>query len=260
MRTLAVRFTTAGILVLGMAAAAHAQSPPAPRPQPPAPRLPAGFLSLNAGAQLLRSDLQSNVTFQLYTEEADFNADYDAPAGPVIDLGGGVRVWRQLALGAAVTRFQAQGQSALDARLPHPFFVGRDRELTESVPELDRVETAVHVQVSWLVPVEDRVTLAVFGGPTVFRIEQDVITGLDLRETFPFDEVELASAATAQRDEGTVGFHAGADVTYRITRRIGVGAVARFSRGTVTLATGGGQQSDVTVGGFQLTGGLRWLF
>ena len=250
-----------GLLVVGIAGAVHGQTRPAPaQAQPPSPRLPAGFLSLNAGAQLLGSDLQSNVTFPLHTEEADFNADYGAPAGLVLDLGGGVRVWRQLALGAAVTRFQSQADVSLDARLPHPLLLGRDRELTASLPDLERVETAVHIQVAWLIPMEDRVTLAVFGGPTMFRVEQDVVTGLALDETYPFDEVELDSAVTEQRNESAIGFHVGADVLYRLTRRAGVGAVARYSRGTATLETRSSQQSDVTLGGLQLTGGFRWQF
>lgn len=265
----AVRLTVLMMLAGGGTTAADAQTaaPPKPAPvaRPPAtraaaPRLPTGYLSLNAGAQLARPDFDTNVTFPLYTEQADFDAGYDAPAGFVIDFGGGGRVWRQLAVGAAVTRFQVNGQAALDARLPHPFFVRRHRELTASITDLERVETAVHVQVSWLAPIEDRLTLAVFGGPTFFRVEQDVITGLDLRETFPFDEVELGNAVRAGRDESAAGFNVGADVMYRLTRQVGVGAVARFSRGTVDVSTGADQQSDLRVGGFQLTGGLRWLF
>ena len=270
MRALAVRLAALVMLAGGGTTAADAQTPAAPEPAPAtrppaaraaaAQRLPAAYLSLNAGAQLARAEFDTNVTFPLYTEQADFDAAYDAPSGLVIDLGGGARVWRQLAIGAAVTRFQVDGQAALDARLPHPFFVRRHRELAASIPDLERVETAVHVQVSWLAPIEDRITLAVFGGPTFFRVEQDVITGLDLRETFPFDEVELGSAVRAGRDENAAGFNVGADVMYRLARQVGVGAVARFSRGTVDVSTGTGQQSDVRVGGLQLTGGLRWLF
>ena len=267
MRTRAVRLAVLFILAGRGTADAQTPAPPKPAPvaRPPAtraaaPRLPTGYLSLNAGAQLARADFDTNVTFPFYTEQADFDAAYDAPSGLVIDLGGGARVWRQLAIGAAVTRFQVDGQAALDARLPHPFFVRRHRELAATITDLERVETAVHVQVSWLAPIEDRLTLAVFGGPTFFRVEQDVITGLDLRETFPFDEAELGSAVRAGRDESAAGFNVGADVMYRLTRQVGVGAVARFSRGTVDVSTGAGQQSDLRVGGFQLTGGLRWLF
>jgi hypothetical protein len=260
MRTIAVRLTTAAILVFGAAASAHAQAEPTPprpapsaaRPRPAPPRLPAAYLSLNGGAQFSQGDFQTNVTFPLYTEEADFDADYDIPAGIVFDLGGGVRLWRQFAAGVAVTRYQEDGHADLAARLPHPFFVGRPRQLASSIPDLERVETAVHVQVSWLAPVEERVTIAVFGGPTVFRVEQDIVTGLDLTEVFPFDEVPLASATTARREESGLGFHVGADVMYRVTKQVGVGAVARFSRGTLT--------TDTTAGGLQLTGGLRWLF
>ena len=219
-----------------------------------------GYLSLNGGAQLARTDIETNVTFPYTQEQGEFDASYDAPAAPAVDMGAGVRIWRRVAIGAAVTYTQHKARADIDASVPHPFFLRRPRMLDESAADLLRTETAVHVQLAWFAPVDERVRLAIFGGPTIFRIEQDIVTGLEFDETFPFDEVELAEARIARRKENTVGFHAGADIMYRMTRNVGVGAVARYSRGTASVATEGTQQADLTAGGLLLSGGIRWFF
>jgi hypothetical protein len=219
-----------------------------------------GYVSINGGAQFSQGDLESQVTFPLYVEEGDIDASYTTPTGPLLDIGGTVRLWHQLGAGVAVTWYREKGTADLDARLPHPLHFGRTRNLVATIPDLDRVETTVHVQATWLAPASDRVLLALFGGPTVFRVEQDVITGIVPRETFPYDEVQLESATLAERKESAVGFHVGTDIQYRLTRHLGVGGVARFSRGTLTVATDADENLELEAGGLQLSGGVRWLF
>ena len=219
-----------------------------------------GYVSINGGMQVPQGDLAGQVTFPLYVEQGDFDASYTTPTGPLIDIGGAVRIWKQLAAGVAVTRYQERGTADVDANLPHPLHLRRNRDLVATVPDLDRVETAVHVQATWLVPVSNRVTLAVFGGPTVFRVEQDVVSAIVLTETYPFDEVQLQRATIGERKESVVGFHVGTDVQYRLTRRFGVGGVVRFTRGTLTVLTDADDTLEIEAGGLQVSGGIRWAF
>jgi hypothetical protein len=247
------------ILTMAGPAPADAQTAPArPRARRAAPTK--GYLSLNGGAQLARTDFQTNVTFPYTQEQGEFDTSYEAPSAPAVDMGGGVRIWRRVAVGAAVTYTRQKAVADIDASVPHPFFLQGHRSLDDSVPDLLRAETAVHIQLAWFAPVDERVRLAIFGGPTVFRVEQDIVTGLEFEETFPFDEVALEEARIARRKETVVGFHAGADIMYRMTRTLGVGAVARFSRGTVSVVTEGTQEADLTAGGLLLSGGIRWFF
>jgi hypothetical protein len=258
MRQVSIIAGAALVLTTVLTVEADAQTSVRPRARRAAPSK--GYLSLNGGAQFARTDFETNVTFPYTTEQGEFDAGYDAPSTPAVDLGAGVRIWRHLAVGGAVTYTRQKGLAAIDASVPHPFFLRRNRTLNDSVPDLLSAETAVHVQVSWFAPVDERVRLAVFGGPTIFRVEQDIVTGLEFDETFPFDEVGLAEARTARRKDNTVGFHVGADIMYRMTRNVGVGAIARYSRGTMSVATEGTQEADLTVGGLLLSGGLRWFF
>lgn len=258
MRITAIRLAVAGLL-LTPATAADAQTRTVPRATTAAQPF-SGYVSLNAGAQIARDAFEHTLSFPLYREQARVEARYDTPAALVFDIGGGVRVWQQLGFGAAVTRFEEQRAAIVEGALPHPIFLSQQRDLDDTVPDLTRIETAVHIHVAWVVPADERVTVAIFGGPSLTRLEQDVITGLNLTEIYPYDDVELASATRARREETALGFHAGADVMYRITKQVGVGAIVRYSRSTATFATDDDEQADVTAGGLQLTAGLRWFF
>ena len=58
-----------------------------------------------------------------------------------------------------------------------------------------------------------------------------------------------------------IGFNVGADMTYRFANNFGIGAIVRYAAATVSLEPeGGGDPSDVKVGGFQFGGGLRIRF
>jgi hypothetical protein len=83
---------------------------------------------------------------------------------------------------------------------------------------------------------------------------------VNITETYPYDTATFASADTAGQSRNAVGFNAGVDASYLFTQRIGVGAVARFTRARATfdLADGGTVKADL--GGAQVAGGLRVRF
>ena len=56
-----------------------------------------------------------------------------------------------------------------------------------------------------------------------------------------------------------VGFHVGADGSYRLTPRLAVGAFLRYAAATVDLAGRAGEVS-VDVGGLQIGAGVRLQF
>ena len=84
---------------------------------------PHGFLSINAGVRVTSNDFTDNVRFTLFVEEGDFNAHYQFGTVPVFDIQGGVPIWRNLALGCAVSVFNKGATASISARLPHPFFL-----------------------------------------------------------------------------------------------------------------------------------------
>ena len=117
------------------------------------------------------------------------------------------------------------------------------------------METAVHLEVRWFAPVAETIQLAVFGGPTFFAVEQDLVTAVGYDHTYPFDEASFASASTMTRSASAIGFHAGADVGYFFSDVVGVGVLLRYSAATVNLPAENDRVVPVDAGGFQVGGG-----
>jgi hypothetical protein len=117
----------------------------------------------------------------------------------------------------------------------------------------------VHVQAQVLAPVGRNLMVMVFGGPSFFQVEQDLVTAFTWVDSYPFDDASLGAATTTSAQGSSVGFNAGVDVAYFFTERVGVGGVLQFSRATVGI-DGTGISEDVKAGGTRAGGGLRLRF
>ena len=219
-----------------------------------------GWVSFNGATQATATTFTDNVGFIEFHEDADFDADYAVGTGTVFDGGAGVRLANGLGFGVAVSRFERPDPVSIDARIPHPFFFDRPRSLTGSESDLTRLETAVHVEVRWFESVGDRVELAVFGGPTLFNVQQDLVTAIGFDHVYPYNEASLASTNTTAMSASTIGFHAGADIGFYFSETVGLGALIRYSGGSVDLPGEGENMVPVDAGGFHVGGGLRLKF
>ena len=208
----------------------------------------------SAGSGFLDSGELDHPTFGF--EAGEVTTRYRGGGGSVFDGGLRVRVVGHLAVGASVSLHSREGGAGLDASLPHPFLFKSPRRASLSVTGLDRRELAVHVPVFWLVPVGESIEIAVFGGPTIFRVTQEVVTGVGFTQRHPFDTVELTWAQMASRSGTRTGFHTGAVVAYYFSTWAGVGGKVRFSRATLDLSSSG----PIEVGGVHATAGLRLRF
>jgi hypothetical protein len=247
------------VAIVAVAAQAEAQRAVAARGRR-TPSEPRGFIGAFVGAQAIGSDFDASTDFSLYREATHFDASYDLPPAFSFEVAGGARVWRSLGVAVAVSRHEQSGDAALAASLPHPFFFDRQRLLDETIPDLSRSETAIHVGVLWFKPLTRRVMLTLSAGPSFISYEQDIITNLVLTETYPYDSVPLARAITAQRDGVAIGGYASGDAYFRLTRHVAVGGGARFSRATDDVESLPGQSVSIETGGLQVGGGVRWLF
>ena len=219
-----------------------------------------GYLSFNGGTQATSTTFDDNIGFTAFHEDADFNAGYGVGTGSVFDAGGGVRLASGLGFGVGVSRFEKLDPVAIDARVPHPFFFNRPRSLTGSEPDLTRLETAVHLEVRWFAPVADSVELAVFGGPTFFNLQQDLVTTIGYDHVYPYDEASFRSASTSPASASAVGFNAGVDIGFFFSKVVGVGAIIRYSGASVELPGEGESMVPIDAGGFNVGGGLRLRF
>ena len=167
--------------------------------------VPRGFVSVNGGLQTASSDFSDSVRFGhvlFGPEDGSFDASYPAGDDTGFDAGGGVRVWRNLAVGANVSVFSRESDAGITGQLPHPFRFDRLRAINGTAAGLARAETAVHVQALWVIPVGRSVAITLFGGPTWFNVTQDLVTGITFDQAYPYRRRRRSRARTCARAVG----------------------------------------------------------
>ena len=259
-----VVWLAAAAATLAGAAPAHAQAPTDDA------RV---FITFNGGLQTQTSGFSENIAFPetggVYRdvvsgaaaqEVARFESDYRFENPTLLDVSGAVRVAPYFALGIGMSRFMIDETASVSAQVPHPLFFNRDRSISEASPPLTRRETAVHLQALVVVPVTPSFTVTGFGGPTLFDVEQSLVTDVNFTHTYPYDTAMFSSAVTSPNSADTVGFNVGADVAYYFTDNVGVGWLTRYSRAMVELPSASGETLDIEVGGLHTAVGLRVRF
>ena len=253
-----------------------AEVAPEPRQQPQdrpvvsaAPRM-RGWLDVNFGVAVAA---EKSVTTELELPDGDgefetYRVGYGFPTGAAFDFGGGVMVSRALGFGVQFTGTAHEDEADLFIRIPHPRFFNAhatDDSVTEG--RLMRVEGGVNLSVVAVPVNEDRVAVRLYGGPTWFRLQADVVSDIRYFQEFAlfntFNSVEIREYDTEEIEETGWGFHVGGDIAYYFNRRVGIGGFGRFTRGTITLRPEEffvAEDFDVRVGGFQAGGGLRIRF
>ena len=251
----------AAVLTLTGAAPSHAQQPAGNA---------RAFISINGGLQTLTGSFSEIVVFQesggVYgevlsaaaaQEQARFESDYRYKTGPLFDVSGGVRVAPYFALGAGISWFNSEETASVSAQLPHPRFFYRHRSISGVSSPLTRSELAVHLQAFVVVPVTNSLTVMGFAGPTLFNVEQQLVTDVNFTHAYPFDTATFSSAVTSRQSASTIGFNVGADVTWYFTAHVGIGWFTRYSRATLELPSAGNGTLDTRAGGLHTAGGLR---
>lgn len=225
-----------------------------------AAQTPKVTISAGAALQPTTGSFTDITTFPYLAETARLEGLYDVGNGVAFDIGGGVRVWRRLSVGAGVTRVMRKAGNETTGRFPHPFFFNMDRTGTSSADSLDRTETGVHVSAGWQVVDASRLSVNVFGGPSFFTFKQAVIDDVVVNQSYPYDTIDM-SLVQGTIDDSTPGFHAGADVGWFFTKNFGIGGLLRFTGGTKkNVRIGEGEPFDLKVGGLQSGGGIRLRF
>lgn len=217
------------------------------------------FISVNGAQQVTKSPFTDRLEFEVNRETGSTETDYPIEGDLVIDGAIAVRLWRNLGAGVAVSHFTRDEVVGTVSRLPHPFFFDTPREITGNVG-VTRTERGVHVQAIYRFGIGRPIRIALSGGPSFMRVEQDVVTSIQYDEAFPYDTATFRRAETASVSGSAVGFNGGADVAWMFTRHVGIGGLARFARATIDVEVPGGRAKALDVGGFSGGGGIRLVF
>lgn len=244
----------AASLVIAGAAQAAAQTPAG---VPPAPgRL---TVSVNVGFQGGDHDITRSMVFPLYDEEGRIDITQpDIGGGGLFEFGGTYRITDQFGAGLAFTFNGSEGDGAVEGTIPHPQVFDQFRPLSAVASGLEHKERGVHLQATWHLPFTEALDFTVSAGPSFFNISQDFIRRVAFSEIPPtFDAVNVDEVELLSLRKNAVGFNLGVDASYTITPMIGVGVLARYTRGGADFDLNDNDSARVKAGGFQMAAGVR---
>jgi hypothetical protein len=221
-----------------------------------------GYINFGFGVESGSSSLTDTQNLVIYEEAGTLSSSTTWTSGSLIDAGFGVRVWRNLTVGMAYHQEENDTDGTLSGSIPSPIFFNRPRELNQEVV-LERKEKAAHLVFGWVLPINEKLDVMVFGGPSFFRLEQDAASDVQIGESgSPFTTV-VADVDLTTRKKSLTGYNVGADATYILWSnddlRVGAGGFVRFTKATgdiLQLAT----EQSTEVGGVQFGFGARIRF
>lgn len=227
-----------------------------------------GYVQVGGGAQSGSHSLASTSTFSIYDEDGTVAGAQEFGGGAIWNIGGGVRVWRNLVASLNYTHNSDSMDTAVVARVPHPLFTNRPREAAQIVGGLKHTESAYHVSLNWMFPLGEDLTLGVGAGPSFVQVAHEFpgsarVTETDGAPNFATVAIEDVTFTRGEKTATTV--NVGADLTYNLPFDIGqagkVGATLgfRYAGGTASVAGTSGDV-DIKYGGVQFWGGLRISF
>ena len=229
-----------------------AKPAPAPRARPaarPSTPLPRGYVLLGVGYALAQHDFDETVTPRSNAENGSSTLSYDDNGALAFAGAAAGRVWRSYGLRAGVGLSSTAIEATLDASSPHPFFFDRPRTTSAAIDGLDRAETAIGLHLLAMFPINRRMQLAVFAGPTWLHVSQDTVQSVSFTEAYPYDTIAFSRAVTADSSDTTLTVGGGADFNYFFSKSVGLGASVQFAQADVELKTMNGNVTTVKAGG-----------
>jgi len=212
-----------------------------------------GFVTVNGGVQVGSHDLTTTQTFDLFDETATVTTASKVKSGGLFDIGGGYRVWQNVAVGVTYSFTSSDSNAAITGIIPDPRVFDNPRSISASAGGLRHKENVLHFNATWMMPITDKIDVGFSAGPSIFFVKQDVVSSVPTTEPGP----SVGTPVVSNDSKTTAGLNFGVDLTYLLSKKWGVGGIARYTWGSAKLA--GGDQS-LTLGGLQIGGGLRMRF
>ena len=209
------------------------------------------FVDVNVGIQSASRTFVVAGAQTVYDESAIFSTSHEVGSAPTIEVNGGYRVWRDLSVGVGFSHASTSSDATMSASVPHPLF--HDRRLASSVTAegVMHTEKTVYLQAIWTVPVTDKIDVSFMGGPSFINVSQELVTSITVAAG-----TQTAAAVLETQTDTATGFNVGADLSYLLSPRYGVGGFVRYVGGEVGIPS----VQELKVGGFQVGGGLRLRF
>jgi len=224
-----------------------------------------GYINVGWGVESGTSAMTDSKTGAIYDETATITSSSEFTSGSLFDVAVGLRIWRNLTVGAAYHQEQNDTEGRLTGSIPSPIFFNRPRTLDQAVPGLDRKEAASHLMIGWVIPIGAKFDVMAYGGPSFFRLTQEVVSDAVPVENSTNFATVAATATITERKKSQTGFNAGVDATYIVWQndsiRVGAGGFVRFTQASMDIEMlNGGTPQSTDAGGVQFGFGARLRF
>ena len=207
------------------------------------------FVDLNAGVQVASRTFVVDASPIVFGETAIMSTSHDVGSGGLFDMSAGYRVWRDLSIAIGFSFAGGSADAAMTAAVPDPLFHDRRVEVTATVDGLSHSEKTFYLQALWTVPVTDKMDASFSLGPSFINVSQELVNNISVTGS-------TVTPLTETQSDTATGFNIGADLSYMLNPRYGVGGFIRYVGGSVDLPSA----ADLKVGGFQIGGGARLRF
>ena len=144
-----------------------------------------GYLSVNAIYQTATPSFTQTQSWTYFAETASVSIEYPGESAPGVDIAGGWRVWRNLAIGAGLAVVSRPSTTVVSGSMPNPLYANRPTTLSGGF-EAKHSETAIHVQASWTMPLKPKMVLMVFGGPSFVNVTQTIVQAEGIGTSIPY--------------------------------------------------------------------------
>jgi hypothetical protein len=223
-------------------------------------------VNVYGSAESLAKDREFQSRFLVFSEAGSAFASYPKPsrANTFLDVGGSVMLNRWWGGGVNYSRTSREDVVGLKATVPHPtFFAAAVTNTGVTAQPLTRTEGATNFFVA-LMPIRtNRVEWRLVAGPTIFSLKANMVSDVLYAQTYspssPQQTITITGFTASQVKASKLGFHAGTDFTYFLTKIVGVGVGMRISDGIITLEEEPLSKitQQIRVGGTQVFLGLR---
>ena len=217
-------------------------------------------ISINGGVQTTSRGFAAVSTISRFAENGTLSSTYSSGRPIVFDVAVQGGVWRTVSVALAATGSSEPLEGSLTTKIPHPFFFDRPRTVTGQSADLSRKEVAVHLDGVWTIPVTGSTRVALFAGPSYFKVTQSLVTDITVNEAYPYDEATFDTATSAEATLSKWGYNAGFDISQFVSRHVGVGVIGRYSRASFVFPIVETEEVAIRAGGFQVGGGVRLRF
>jgi len=145
------------------------------------------------------------------------------------------------------------------------FLFGTATDSDVTGDNLERRERTIDFSLQWTAPVNERITIRMFAGPTLHFVDQDMVSNVAFAPTFDPAGLINGVAITGHEQQAvkasTVGFHVGGDVAVFFSRHIGVGVGVRSNHADVDMTDPlSNEPATLSLTRFTLSTGLRVRF